>query len=167
MTDRRWVSNLVAPVVRAALRLMITASVMGLAAVGLGSLLQWDFGTKGVVVVEDLHHRLHPTDFALAFGDDAETELAIGALPEGGDDGPVGPDTRGDDAELDELWADCESGSGVACDRLFRMAPIGSDYERFGLSCGDRPDVLDCQARLDERVFGAIIDGWPLPHFDG
>ncbi|MEM8926260.1 MAG: hypothetical protein AAGD35_22370 [Actinomycetota bacterium] len=162
-------SNLPATVVRAVLRLMVAVAWVGLAAVGLGSLLQWDLGTAGVVPVENLHHRLEPTDFALAFADDGDAEMAIGPLPgDGPTDGvPTGPNTRGDDAELDELWDECEGGSGVACDRLFRLAPVGSDYERFGLSCGDRPDVLDCQARLDERVYGAIIDGWPLPHLDG
>ena len=48
------------------------------------------------------------------------------------------------DASLDELWRDCESGDGVACDRLFEVSPVGSEYERFGLSCGERPLVLNC-----------------------
>ncbi len=56
-----------------------------------------------------------------------------------------GPWTLGDDLALDGLWAACEAGSGEACDRLFEIGPVGSDYEAFGLTCGDRPDVLDCR----------------------
>lgn len=51
---------------------------------------------------------------------------------------PLGPQTFGDDPELDGLWADCEAGSGAACDALFDAAPLGSDYERFGATCGGR-----------------------------
>lgn len=78
---------------------------------------------------------------ALAFGDDAAPEV---------DDADAAhrPDALGDDPHLDRLWVACDEGSGQACDRLFEEAPVGSGYETFGLSCGDRPDVLDC-AELD------------------
>ncbi|MEM9564852.1 MAG: hypothetical protein AAGA93_19675 [Actinomycetota bacterium] len=56
-----------------------------------------------------------------------------------------GPWTFGDDVVLDGLWSACEAGDGEACDRLFETGPVGSDYEAFGLTCGDRPDVLDCR----------------------
>jgi len=49
--------------------------------------------------------------------------------------------TRGDVAELDELWDACASGQGdwaLACDLLFSVAPVDSDYEAFGDSCGSR-----------------------------
>lgn len=70
------------------------------------------------------------------------------------DDGDVlafveGPDTLGDDPALDALWRSCEEGSGAACDELFELAPLGSDYERFGVSCGDRDELLLC-SELDE-----------------
>ena len=58
------------------------------------------------------------------------------------------PDRLGDDPRLDELWLDCEAGSGHACDLLFEEAPVTSTYEAFGLTCGDRPEVLHC-AELD------------------
>lgn len=60
-----------------------------------------------------------------------------------------GPDTFGDDPALDSLWRGCEEGSGAACDELFEQAPVGSDYERFGVSCGDRDEMLFC-SELDE-----------------
>lgn len=55
---------------------------------------------------------------------------------------PVG---LGDDPHLDRLWLACEEGSGEACDQLFDQAPVNSVYETFGLTCGDRPDILDCR----------------------
>ena len=60
-----------------------------------------------------------------------------------------GPNTLGDDPRLDSLWRSCEEGSGAACDALFEQAPLGSDYERFGVSCGDRDALLRC-SELDE-----------------
>ena len=70
------------------------------------------------------------------------------------DDGSLafvdGPDTLGDDAALDSLWRSCEDGSGAACDELFEKAPVGSGYELFGVSCGERDEVLRC-SELDEE----------------
>ena len=46
----------------------------------------------------------------------------------------------GDVLELDELWLACASGDGAwarACDLLYSLAPAGTDYSRFGSSCGD------------------------------
>lgn len=60
-----------------------------------------------------------------------------------------GPVTLGDDEALDTLWVGCEAGSGAACDELFERSPVGSEYELFAVSCGNRPLVLDCTAELD------------------
>ncbi len=49
--------------------------------------------------------------------------------------------TRGDVPELDALWEGCASGRGdwtLACDTLFEVAPLDSEYEAFGDTCGDR-----------------------------
>ncbi len=51
---------------------------------------------------------------------------------------PGQPARYGDDPELDALWDACAAGDGAACDALFDAAPLGSDYERFGSTCGDR-----------------------------
>lgn len=48
--------------------------------------------------------------------------------------------TYGDDASLDALWDSCESGDMEACDDLYRDSPVGSEYERFGDTCGNRTD---------------------------
>jgi hypothetical protein len=52
-----------------------------------------------------------------------------------------GPYSYGDDPQLDKLYDSCEQGSMQACDDLFEQSPEGSDYERFGLTCGERPDA--------------------------
>lgn len=54
------------------------------------------------------------------------------------------PSAYGDDAALDLLWDECADGSGGACDQLWSNAPLGSAYEEFGVSCGDRPNILNC-----------------------
>jgi hypothetical protein len=85
---------------------------------------------------------------ALAFADaGADTDETSGPVE------PGRPETLGDDPSLDRLWRACEEGSGSACDRLFAEAPPGSGYETFGLSCGDRPDILNC-GDLDEPATG-------------
>lgn len=58
------------------------------------------------------------------------------------------PDVFGDDPELDDLWLLCEAGAGSSCDALWETAPVGSTYERFGVTCGERLSVLDCTAEL-------------------
>ncbi len=60
------------------------------------------------------------------------------------------PRDYGDDAALDRLWDACEGGLGEACDELWAEAPVGSNYERFGVTCGERFDVLNCTADMDE-----------------
>ncbi len=68
------------------------------------------------------------------------------------------PHTFGDDPLLDALWTSCEIGTGNACDELFVTAPPDSEYERFGLSCGGREDVLHC-VELDQLD----AEGEPVP----
>ncbi len=49
---------------------------------------------------------------------------------------PVG--SYGSDNSLDELWNSCQRGDMVACDDLYFSSPVGSEYESFGGSCGNR-----------------------------
>ena len=44
----------------------------------------------------------------------------------------------GSNSEWDALWDSCEAGALSACDELYRVSPVGSDYESFGGSCGNR-----------------------------
>ena len=61
----------------------------------------------------------------------------------------TGPFNIGDDLYLDELYADCTRGDGRACDLLWEEAPVGSIYESFGVSCGNRPEILDCTEEMN------------------
>lgn len=49
-------------------------------------------------------------------------------------------ETYGDNAELDALWDACADGDMVACDDLYRTSGLGTEYERFGDTCGGRTD---------------------------
>lgn len=42
----------------------------------------------------------------------------------------------GDDPYLDQLWDECEAGDMVACDDLFLLSRLGSEYEEFADNCG-------------------------------
>lgn len=46
----------------------------------------------------------------------------------------------GDDPALDALWDACEAEDWQACDDLYMQAPLGSEYESFGDTCGNRTD---------------------------
>ncbi len=48
------------------------------------------------------------------------------------------PYDYGDSSELDTYWDACEAGDGAACDELYFESPIGSVYEEFGDTCGNR-----------------------------
>lgn len=61
------------------------------------------------------------------------------------------PLRHGQDPALDALWSQCASGSGAACDELFDRAPIGSEYERFAVSCGGRTPQMRCAAVYRRR----------------
>ncbi len=73
-------------------------------------------------------------------GGDAPPSLAF--------DDPAVPFEYGEDAALDLLWDGCEAGDGAACDELWESAPVDSRYEEFGVTCGNRPEILDCALEL-------------------
>lgn len=81
-------------------------------------------------------------------GRPGNAEPAPGADPDTGAGStsgrPPGPWTFGADEELDALWVRCERGSGAACDELFDRSPLGSDYETFGATCGNRGAEPEC-----------------------
>ncbi len=63
------------------------------------------------------------------------------------------PDGLGDDPEFEALADDCFGGDFDACDDLYFVSPIGSDYERYAQTCGGRlaeQDIAygDCALRL-------------------
>jgi hypothetical protein len=61
-------------------------------------------------------------------------EMGGGSSGSGSDDAF----TYGDDPALDALWDACEGGDPEACDDLYADSPLGSEYEDFGFSCGNR-----------------------------
>ena len=44
----------------------------------------------------------------------------------------------GDNSDLDDLWDACGGGDGAACDELYWNSPVGSEYEEYGNTCGNR-----------------------------
>jgi hypothetical protein len=46
-------------------------------------------------------------------------------------------------AILESLTQECYQGSGLSCDVLYAVSPVGSDYETYGATCGYRysPDI--------------------------
>ena len=57
----------------------------------------------------------------------------------------------GEDADLDRLWDSCAAGNAQACDDLYLESPVGSEYEEYGDTCGDRfapGEQLWCRGRM-------------------
>ena len=50
------------------------------------------------------------------------------------------PGDLGNDARFDRLADECFEGDPSSCDDLFRESDIGSDYEKYGSTCGKRTD---------------------------
>jgi hypothetical protein len=70
-----------------------------------------------------------------------DCEAGLEVLPEEWADDPdnaAGVDSYGDDPTFDALQDSCADGDMVACDRLYLDSPVGSGYETFGATCGER-----------------------------
>jgi hypothetical protein len=97
-----------------------------------------------------------------AIRDDCVGIAALGAASQGPADVPdteAGrqPLRHGQDPALDALWSSCAAGSGVACDELFDRSPIGSQYEKFALSCGGRTPQMSCAAVYGPKKAEPVI----------
>lgn len=60
----------------------------------------------------------------------------------------------GTDHDLDVLWAACADGRYWACDVLYMVSSVGTDYESYGARCGEA-DVeaeVDCVELFDTSV---------------
>lgn len=76
----------------------------------------------------------------------------------------AGPRVYGDDPELDALWGRCGADDPGACDDLYALSPVESEYEARALTCGDSrpPDTRPC-------AFTSTGDPWTYgddPRFD-
>ncbi len=65
---------------------------------------------------------------------------------------------RGDDPTLDQMWDECESGDYGYCD-LLSFTALGSEYQVFGATCGDRGPIQD-DFCLATHGNGPAIDSW-------
>ena len=66
-------------------------------------------------------------------------------------------DAYGDDPELDAMWDGCAAGDMDACDDLFWSSGVGTQYEAFATTCGERRPTDqgtfgDCVSVLGEQV---------------
>ncbi len=85
-----------------------------------------------------------------------QADSCVGVEAAVGISDPIG--VPGADAELDALVTSCDEGDLLACDDLYRLAPLGSIYERIGDTCGSRiPAGLTfyCANGFDETTEGA------------
>ncbi len=97
----------------------------------------WDDCEAGDLSACDSLYYSSPLDsdyetFALSCGGTSSVEQ-FGTCVTGPDDRP---ESYGDDPFLDRLYDDCADGDLDACDSLYFSAPIDSDYELFGQTCG-------------------------------
>ncbi len=58
------------------------------------------------------------------------------------------PEVYGDDPDLDALWDACDEGDMASCDDLYWSTGVGTEYEAFGETCGNR---------VTEPVYGACV----------
>ena len=74
-----------------------------------------------------------------------------------------GPDEQppGTDPELDELWLACAAEDWAACDDLFFQSDLGSAYEDFGETCGNR--LQDAGLCVEEYRYGGVAGRDVLP----
>lgn len=73
---------------------------------------------------------------------DGDADTAAGEIDCSEVDGPC---DYGDDAYFDALWDECEAGNGASCDALYQESPLGSRYEQYGDTCGDRGYEPSCE----------------------
>lgn len=65
----------------------------------------------------------------------------------------------GDDPALDALWDACENEDWQACDDLYDQSPIGSEYEAFGDTCGNRQEAGTTTYCTEAFGGGTTTDG--------
>lgn len=70
-------------------------------------------------------------------------QLAADAIP---------GEAYGDNPELDALYDACTAGDGAACDDLYFASAVDTEYERYGLTCGDRFTVAEAPALCADAI---------------
>ncbi len=105
----------------------------------------WDACAAGDMAACDDLYALSPIGSEYeAFGDTCGGTQAPGSgsfcTADTGSNGSTAAFTYGDDSAMDALWDACEQGDMGACDELYMLAPIGSEYETYGDTCGYRQE---------------------------
>ena len=68
------------------------------------------------------------------------------------------PESYGDDAGLDALWDACAAEDFGSCDLLLARSELGSDYEGFAATCGDRNEPLDDELCADAYASLGVVE---------
>ena len=103
-----------------------------------------------------------------SFGDTCgnRTDGSLLCVDELGGGTQTEPNAYGDDTTLDALWDACTAEDWQACDDLYVQSGVGTAYETYGDTCGNRTDGnLDCVTELG-GLAGAGTYG-DDPYFDG
>ncbi len=117
-----------------------------------------EFEAAGISILDlaalGLDEEAQPTEEFMAAIFRCGDELAeSGFFDNAGDffSSPAEGDAYGDNPDLDALYDGCTAGDAEACDELYWTSPVGSAYEAYGNTCGDRfPDgVLTCVSAMD------------------
>jgi hypothetical protein len=58
----------------------------------------------------------------------------------------------GDNPTLDALYDECQKGIGASCDALFQQSDVGTEYETFGGTCGNRFEPGDAPPSCDGGI---------------
>jgi multidrug efflux pump subunit AcrA (membrane-fusion protein) len=58
----------------------------------------------------------------------------------------------GDDPALDALYDECTNGSSSSCDELFFASPVGSEYEAYAVTCGERFSHVEAPFRCEGSI---------------
>ena len=132
--------------------------------------MRWDLGpvadvseAAGITFSFELYAFGEPVTIALPAPDEVTdiSDILLSSLSEVGDavafDGAAaGGGVYGSDPDLDALWDACAAGDLSACDRLYFESPVGSEYERFGDTCGEQrePGGL-CAGAVGGGVYGS------------
>jgi hypothetical protein len=67
---------------------------------------------------------------------------------------PSDPAGLGDDHELDAYAQQCHDGNLQVCDHLLDLAPSGSGYEQYGMTCGGRVKAFEVSTCTDLQPAG-------------
>ena len=117
-----------------------------------------EFEAAGISILDlaalGLDEEAQPTEEFMAAIFRCGDELAeSGFFDNAGDffSSPAEGDAYGDNPDLDALYDGCTAGDAEACDELYWTSPVGSAYEAYGNTCGDRfPDgVFTCVSAMD------------------